>query len=103
MSDPVTLTDAKLYLRVEDTDEDTLITNLIAAATERAENFLKRPIPWQDDDGNDVDVPASVQAAILLFLGDLYNNREASFVGVAATDNQTALRLLWPYRQLEVQ
>src|SRR5690625_1154048 len=98
----VTLTDAKLYLRVEDDDEDTLITNLSTAATERAENFLHRPIPWQDDDGNDVSVPASVQAAVLLFLGDLYANREATYVGVAATDNQTALRLLWPYRALEV-
>ena len=34
---PVSLTEAKLHLRVSDTTEDTLITALIAAARERAE------------------------------------------------------------------
>lgn len=39
---PVTLAEAKDYLRVTASDEDTLITSLIATATEYAENFTGR-------------------------------------------------------------
>lgn len=49
--DPViTLADAKLHLRVEHNAEDSLITNLIAAATEHAEVYQLRSIierTWQ--------------------------------------------------------
>lgn len=41
--DPVTLTQAKNYLRVDDiTDDDTLIEGLISAATDACENFCRR-------------------------------------------------------------
>lgn len=40
--EPLTLTEAKLHLRVSGTDEDTLITNLISAARVQAENICRR-------------------------------------------------------------
>jgi uncharacterized phiE125 gp8 family phage protein len=40
----------------------------------------------------------SVIAAIKLFLGDLYEQREESIVGTIYTTNPTAERLLWPFR-----
>jgi uncharacterized phiE125 gp8 family phage protein len=44
---PVTLAEAKLHLRVDGTDEDTLITALITAATEMAEQETGRALMTQ--------------------------------------------------------
>lgn len=43
-SEPATLTEAKLYLRVDNTNEDTLISDLIVAARMVAESWLKRSL-----------------------------------------------------------
>lgn len=42
VTEPIALTDAKLYLRVDTTDEDTMITALIVAAREYCESFQNR-------------------------------------------------------------
>lgn len=52
---PVTLTEAKLHLRVDGIDEDTLINTLIAAATSLAEDYTWRTLmstvfEYVDDD-----------------------------------------------------
>jgi hypothetical protein len=41
-SNPVTLAEAKLHLRIDNTDDDTLINNLISAATRWAEDYCDR-------------------------------------------------------------
>lgn len=41
-TEPITLAQAKLYLRVDDTADNDLITALITAARERAEEYTKR-------------------------------------------------------------
>jgi uncharacterized phiE125 gp8 family phage protein len=43
-------------------------------------------------------VPAALRAALLLVLGELYANREASLVGVTVNENPAVLRLLAPFR-----
>lgn len=47
VSEPVTLAEAKAHLRVEYSDDDTLITSLIAAARDYCERYLKRSILTQ--------------------------------------------------------
>ena len=43
-------------------------------------------------------VPSPIKSAILLLMGDLYENREASIIGTIQTDNPAVDRLLFPYR-----
>lgn len=96
----LTLEDAKLHLRLEtgDTAEDAQLQDLIDAAVDYASQFLNRPIPWAGDDGTEIPLPASVRAAILLILGDLYENREGQIVGTIRADNPAVERLLHFYR-----
>lgn len=47
--------------------------------------------------GDDEDVPAAIKAAILLMVGDLYQQREAK-VESGMIENSTVRRLLDPYR-----
>lgn len=103
---PPTLAEAKLHLRVDFDDDDTLISSLLLAAIESASNFLGRPIPWPqlDEDGVPVvneagepviePVPESVSAAIKLELGALYANREPE----APVRSPAFKALLTPYR-----
>lgn len=42
-------------------------------------------------------VPAALKAAILLMVGDLYENTEANG-DKSLTENPTLMRLIWPYR-----
>ena len=46
-TEPVTLADARLHLRVTDTSEDTLIASLTTAAREYCEHYLQRSIGSQ--------------------------------------------------------
>ena len=94
----LTLDEIKAHLRLDGSAEDAQLTLLGEAAEDYATQYLGRSLPWLDDEGAPVPVPASVRAALLLVIGDLYENREGAFVGVSRVDNPTVLRLLTPYR-----
>ncbi|CDM23862.1 hypothetical protein BN940_06976 [Castellaniella defragrans 65Phen] len=89
-----TLQQAKDHLRVDGDDEDTLIGSMIDAATQAALDYLNL-------DAIPDPVPAPVEAAILLQVGDLYANREAGGDKQYFT-NETYRRLLDPYREMGV-
>lgn len=72
----VDLATAKAHLRVDHSDEDSLITGYIEAAEAHASEYMGRPLdPWNEDED---PAPATVKQAILLAVGDFYENREAA-------------------------
>ncbi|WP_136415529.1 head-tail connector protein [Herbaspirillum sp. ST 5-3] len=90
----ITLDEAKTHIRVTGTDDDTEITAMIATAQAHIENYLG--VTYADG-----EAPAPVKSAALLMVGDLYENREAQ-TDRPLTDNKAFIRLLNPYRTMEV-
>lgn len=88
----LTLAETKLHLRVDTTDEDALITALMATATAACADYLNMPAADLV-----VAVPAPVKSAALLLVGDLYANREAQG-DRQFYKNPTFENLLNPYR-----
>ena len=68
----LTLAETKLHLRVDHSDEDALITALMATATAACADFLN-----MDAADLVVAVPAPVKSAALLLVGSLYEQRES--------------------------
>lgn len=106
----VTLEQARLHLRVDETEEDSLIALWINAAELSAQSFLGRNV-YTDQDELDAAVNAGtagddpmvvndlIRAAILLTVGHLYANREDVAAGVSfAKIPVGAEYLLMPHR-----
>ena len=69
----ITLDEAKLYLRIDSDEEDTLITNFIFTAEEICEDILRFPISEFEE------VPPVVRQAILYCVANLYEKREGTY------------------------
>lgn len=67
MSDPVSLNEAKLFLRVAHTEEDTLIALLLEAAKARLENEIGGPM-------NETS-PAPLRLALLYLVAEAFEKR----------------------------
>ena len=103
VTEPITLADAKTYLRVDDSTEDDLISMLISAArqyAERHENRLLVARTVEDVAETDYYTPGELEkAAMFLFIGHLYEHREAVVIGATAVEMPLgATRLLDLYR-----
>ena len=85
----LSLSEAKEFLRVDQSNEDTLIQVYIDAAGEHIAKFLNLATP---------PVNAPVKAAAMLIVGDLYENR-ASQLDKQVYENRTVDALLYPYRE----
>ena len=68
----LTLTETKLHLRVDHSEEDALIEALMATATAACADYLNMPAADLV-----VAVPAPVKSAALLLVGTLYEQRES--------------------------
>lgn len=85
----VSLEEAKLFLRVENDVEDSLITQLIQSSQQTVENTLRHTLTEYDE------VPADIIMAILYGVAYLYENREtADFKSII----QLMRAILFPYR-----
>lgn len=89
----VTLQEAKDHLRILDDAEDNHLTSLLEAAEGFVASYLEDDLPEP--------MPAPVRAAVLLLMGDLYENRERQS-DRALQENATFHLLLNPYRSSEV-
>lgn len=92
----LTLTEAKLHLRVDGSAEDALIQDCIDAADDHIAQYLGRSVPWVDATSQPVAIPASVKQAAKLLVGDYYANRESQ--GDKMERNAAADYLLHFYR-----
>lgn len=89
MANCITLAQAKKHLRVDNADEDQHILLFIYAAHDYVKNFLNQSIP--------TPAPDAIRAAILLIVGDMYENREGASEKEIYS-NPAVDRLLYPYR-----
>jgi hypothetical protein len=97
----ITLTDIKQHLRLDlnpDSEADPELQRMLDAAMDHVSQYLNRPVPWTDESSSEDVFPASVQAGVLLIVGDLYENREGATNGSVITANPTVERLLHMYR-----
>lgn len=94
MSNYVTLEEAKQHLRVDHNDEDLLIEELIDAGEEVV---IRQCLDFEDD-----VMPSPLKAAVLLYVGDLYANRELQYPGVRMSTSTTIDRLIGPYRRVGI-
>lgn len=86
----ITLEEAKLYLRVDGDEDDTLITDFINAAQELCEGILRYPIT------EFTVIPEAVKQSMLYAIANFYEQRENVDIK-AVIDVMT--RLLFAYRK----
>ena len=89
----LTLEEVKAHLRVLHDDEDVLIQRMADAAEALVSVYLGDDLP--------TPTPAPVEAAILLLVGDQYENRERQ-ADKPLNENSTYALLLNPYRTMAV-
>jgi uncharacterized phage protein (predicted DNA packaging) len=88
------LADIKAHLNITDDADDALLTEKIAVAEDWVEHFLGCELSDFDE------VPGGVREAIRQLVAHLYENREASLVGVSAEALPFGLiDLLSPHRE----
>lgn len=69
----ISLEEAKLYLRIDGDEEDTLITSFILTAEEICEDILRYPLSEFEE------VPNLVRQAVLYGVANMYEKREGSY------------------------
>lgn len=96
----LTLDEIKRQLKMEldDDSRNDELESFEASAIDYASQYIGRPIPWTDDEGVPVDVPASVKSALKLFITDLDQIRENTVVGTIVANRQAAENMLHFYR-----
>ncbi|MCK2183509.1 head-tail connector protein [Halomonas getboli] len=99
----IPLATIKTHLRLDpdpDSELDAELERLLDVAVEYASQYLGRPIPWDDPDtsSSEAILPASVQQALLILVGEYFENREQHIVGSIIQENQTVVNLLHFHR-----
>lgn len=97
----ISLADVKAHLRVTHDEEDGLIQSCLNASVLRVSNDIQQVIVAEDATTKEGQIALNqvLRHAILLSVGDLYENRESVLsMGRQFSVNPTYDRLLAPYR-----
>lgn len=95
----ITVEEVKNYLKVENDEDDNLISSLIIAAMQYCEVFLGRPITeGKMTDENRWEVPEPVRIAIYMLVAHWYENRGVMADKLSGEIAYSVSALLWPYR-----
>jgi uncharacterized phage protein (predicted DNA packaging) len=78
----LSLGDLKAHCAVTGSDDDALLTRLLAAATKQVERNLGFQL--SDSEKLPGGAPADLEHAVYMLAAHFYENREASLIGVAA-------------------
>ena len=85
--EPITLEEAKAYMRVEYDTDDELITNFIAAARHWVEVYIRKSLLYPT-------IEEDWKQALLVIVSYWYQNRESGTVPSGAKE------ILYPYREM---
>ena len=89
-----------MRLSSANTSEDSLILVYMGAAEDHIVNYIDGPIPGTTD-SPPTSPPFAIQAAHLLLVSGMYENRESES-DVKLEENPALVRLLYPYRKLGI-
>ena len=101
MTEPVSLEEAKVHLRVDGHDEDLLIESLISAARSYCEDEMGVQIGTTTVTAGELvqPIPATLRSAMLIMVGFLYHHRDSDAQEVPGAVS-ALLRLSPLYRRL---
>lgn len=90
-----TLEEIKLYLRIDNDEEDTLINSLLATSKELVEGILRKQLSEFSP------LPETIKQAILYIISTLYESRQVDkSYGISMQElTDTIRRLLFAYRE----
>lgn len=100
LTDEFGLAQARMHIRLDPDDSSPLVQLYLQAAIDRVEQYIQAPMPRNLADPGQpevIGIPPSLKAAALLFLGDLWENRESSLEH-KMIENPAAIALMAPYR-----
>lgn len=94
----ISIEDIKAHLNIVGGDDDTLLSNKVAAAEAWIAKFIGHEL--DDAEAYPAGTPEPLKEAIRQLVGHLYENREASLVGVSAEVLPFGVfELVAPYRE----
>lgn len=90
----LTLEQCKNHIYVDHNEDDALIELYASSAENAIENYLNRDLSSEYDA---LTLPSDIMAAMLMFFGSLYANREG-FTTLNTQPNASILALCKPYK-----